>query len=374
MSRGLRVNPPSQLPAADVSAVDFRSWQNLLTAYLEQDKSARHFLRHGAYESWSPLRGNSKRIHTTAMADPDLIALELKVDAGAIQQVMLEPAKAELLATRNAELSKFIALVCVLLPPGLTYRITQESTSFEWIFRYLEEYYGIRWQGAHFLKIDDIKFNSTDSPAQLFVEIHQAVADSLRKAGETVLFWNGTKLDKDEEMSPTLENLVVLWWLRTMDPRLVKAVADKFGHQMQGSVTLRDLQPDIAAAIPDLLASLDEQETGRSSLRSAVVSAADNFLPPSLSAAQVRRPGRGKQRPGPSQPNPGRGGPQKAFCRLCYCAGAQPSIYTSHRLAACHKLSECDTEDLVAALSGLHVTAEDQPDIIPGWDTDLSLP
>ena len=282
MSRILKVNPPSPLPASGVTAVSFRSWHSLLMAYLEQDKDVTLFTRGGPYASWLPRHESDLRIRALAIDDPALVALQLRLDADTSGSLDEAAAKADLLNLRNSELSKFLTLIACLLPPALTWNVQSLSNSFEWVFKYLTEFYGIRKQGARFMKIDEITYNGTDSPQQFYVEIHQAFADSLRKSGERVLFWDNRRLDRDEVMYPTLENTVVLWWLRALDPRLPKRVSEVFGHFMKDNVSLRDIQPEIADRVPDLLQELDELEASRASVRAL------RPLQPELSAIQPR--------------------------------------------------------------------------------------
>ena len=83
----------------------------------------------------------------------------------------------------------------------LTKNLDQLSTSFPWIIAYLEQYryYHIMKSGAHFLSINEIRYNSADSYENFYIELHGAVEDSLQKEGELLHYRN-------EEMSPTLEN------------------------------------------------------------------------------------------------------------------------------------------------------------------------
>ena len=266
----------------------------------------------------------------------------------------------EPLALRISELSKFLTPIACLLPPALTWNVQSLSSSFEWVFKYLGDFYGIRRQGARFMKIDEISYNGTDSPQQFYVEIHQAFADSLRKSGERVLFWDNKRLDRDEIMSPTLENTVVLWWLKALDPRLHKRVGEVFEHLMKNNVTLRDIQPKIAERVTDLLQELD---ASRASVR------AIQPLSPELNAVQQFN----AQPQAASAPRPARTGWPKSFCRLCFVAGAQPATYTSHKLAACPRLSNRDTEELQASFNSILAVDDVSPTPVPGWDDEPDL-
>jgi hypothetical protein len=75
---------------------------------------------------------------------------------------------------------------------------------------YLEQHYQIQKAGAHFLSINDIRFTVGESYENFYMELHGAFEDTLRKRGETLIYKNNEVLDEDEEMSPTLENTIVM--------------------------------------------------------------------------------------------------------------------------------------------------------------------
>ena len=56
----------------------------------------------------------------------------------------------------------------------------------------------------------------------------------------------------DEEMSPTLENLLVLLWLQMLHPELPNIVKERFGTELRNQ-TLASLRTEISQCIPSLL-------------------------------------------------------------------------------------------------------------------------
>ena len=207
------------------------------------------------YADWRARGKNRARIAELDNDDPDrlahmnrlIVAIAARNDrpndprADQYNQQDRDRDLANLLQARNAQLSKFITLVTVLCPYTLTNNLDQLSTSFTWLITYLEQHYQVQKSGAHFLSISDIRYNPADSYENFYMELHGAVEDSLRKSGELLIFRNNEPLTEDEEMSPTLENMVVLMWLERIDPRLPKKVSATFAHQMVGNTSLRDL-------------------------------------------------------------------------------------------------------------------------------------
>ena len=57
---------------------------------------------------------------------------------------------------------------------------------------------------------------------------------------------------KDEEITPTLENLIVLTWLGLIDPELPKLVKQRYGTKSQ-SQTLASIKPEISQVLTSLL-------------------------------------------------------------------------------------------------------------------------
>lgn len=382
MSRYLKLNPPAVLPASGVTSVSFKAWRRTLIAYLEQDAHTPLFIDGGLYATWRARGKNRLRIAALDNNDPERVTLMTRlVNAIAYRQAHPDdpradpydqPARdqdlAQLLTARNAQLAKFITLISVLCPYTLTNNIDQLSTSFLWIMNYLEQHYHIQKAGAHFLSINDIRFTVGDSYENFYMELHGAFEDTLRKEGETLLYKNNEVLDQDEEMSPTLENTIVMMWLERIDPRLPSKVSTTFAHQMVGNMSLRDLQPTISARIPSLLQELDDAAANRAALHS-ITSPADPEDDPVVAAFNIR--GRGRNRGRPALPKSNL--PSGKFCRICFLTNrGSPQAYTSHTIMTCNKLSDRDKQEMVrhAALTLEEPEDLDTPTPILGWDIE----
>jgi len=384
MSRHLKINPPAILPSTGVTSVSFKAWLRTLTAYLEQDINTPFFIPDVCYSTGPPRGKKRARIAALHADDPDRVTIMERLIAALAArndrpndnridqytQPQRDRDLATLLASRNAQLSKFLTLIIVLCPHTLTNNIDQLSTSFPGIIAYLEQYYQIQKRGSHFLSIHDIRYNPSDTPENFYMELHGAFEDSLRKRGETILFRNEEILDNDEEMSPTLENTVVLLWLERIDPRLPSKVNAVFAHQMVGKTSLRDLQPAICNRIPSLLQELDEAEVNRASLHAV---ASSDIMDPTPVAAAFYTRGGGRSR-GRTRHLPSRGRTLSRFCRICFLLNkGSPSTYTSHNINQCSKLSERDKQEMARNAA---VTLDDEldepqePTHVVGWDLE----
>ena len=63
---------------------------------------------------------------------------------------------------------------------------------------------------------------------------------------------HGALLTEDEELTPTLENFIVLTWLRLVHPDLPKLVKQRYGTELR-SRTLASIKPEISQALQSLL-------------------------------------------------------------------------------------------------------------------------
>ena len=76
------------------------------------------------------------------------------------------------------------------------------------------------------------------------------VCNNLRKQGDNIDFYCDRELNMDEMLSPTFEEIVVLWCLEKIDTRLPRQVKEAFGERVIGNVTLKDLQKEIFQYLP----------------------------------------------------------------------------------------------------------------------------
>ena len=76
------------------------------------------------------------------------------------------------------------------------------------------------------------------------------IEDNLHVANSSVTH-HGDAITADEELSPTLENLVVLIWLRLIHPDLPGLVKQRYGTKLRLR-TVASLKPEISHALNSL--------------------------------------------------------------------------------------------------------------------------
>ena len=379
----LALKAPLPLPAEGVTSVAFKAHINSLIPFLEQDVANYYFLKDGIYSKWGS-RQDGLRIRVLAGTDPDKTSLDKKKDDQTITADVHEEKIGELKLKRNSQLSKFIQLIVVSCHYTEHTDITQLSTSFEWIVRYLERHYNIESKGAHFMNISKISYKKGMLPQSFYKQYRAAFQDNLRKEGETLMHKNNMVLAEDETLNSSFESAIVLWTLEKIDPRLPARVSKLYGHQMTGNKTLIDLQSTIFQDVPSILIELDAEETRTGLGATKLESDGDNTYLNFVSGQFKSQ--RGKQRSnfrgrGERSNDYGRQGRTikpgsgKLFCRFCKLAGSRPSVFNSHEIGECQMLTKSDLRS-ITRLNSIEdeEDAEDKPTPFfeSGWDDQES--
>ena len=129
--------------------------------------------------------------------------------------------------------------------------IVKNSTSVNGIWQAIRAHYGFQSTGAHFMDFNNIRLEPDQRPEDLHQRILSFIDDSLLKANDNVQH-HGENVSADEELSPTLENMIVLNRLRLIHTDLPALVKQRYGTELR-SKTLASLKPEISQALDSLL-------------------------------------------------------------------------------------------------------------------------
>lgn len=233
--------------------------------------------------------------------------------------------------------------------------LVKNSTSLEFIWQTIRQHFGFQVTGAQFIDFSEIHLAADERPEDLYQRLTAFVEDSLLRANG--LTHNGQAVQEDEELTPTLENFLVLTWLRLIHPSLPRLVKQRYGTELR-SRTLASIKPEISQALNSLLEEIHTSDDARI-LRAAV---ADDFRRP-------RQSNRGVPRTRPRQPR------QDKVCPLCKQAGRP---MTNHFLSQCTFLPDSDRRFMVKARQIAGILDNDQeietsPDS-DSPDPDTTLP
>ena len=83
------------------------------------------------------------------------------------------------------------------------------------------------------------------------------IDDNLLTEGAGILH-HGQQVDEEDEIQPSLENLIVLMWLSKLHKDLPNLVKVKYGAELR-SKTLASMKPEISQALDSLLEEVRDQ-------------------------------------------------------------------------------------------------------------------
>ncbi len=129
--------------------------------------------------------------------------------------------------------------------------IVKNSTSIKAIWQVIRAHYGFQSTGAHFLDFNNIRLEPDERPEDLYQRLLSFIDDNLLKANGGIQH-HGENVSADEELTPSLENMIVMTWLRLIHADLPALVKQRYGTELR-SHTLASLKPEISQALDSLL-------------------------------------------------------------------------------------------------------------------------
>ena len=206
--------------------------------------------------------------------------------------------------------------------------IVKNSTSIGGIWQTIRMHFGFQSTGAHFIDFNDIRLETEERPEDLYQRLVAFAEDNLLKRNGGISH-HGEVIEEDEELTPSMENFIVLTWLRLVHHDLPRLVKQRYGTELR-SRSLASIKPEISQAMESLLDEVHTSEEVKV-LRS-VSKGAGSYSHFNSSATSRAR--------GPSQSRPVKS------CPLCKQAG-RPRY--DHYLSTCSYLPECDKKYLSKA-------------------------
>ena len=288
---------PKQWSLTSIETItSIEAWENNIKYILSLDSNFANFLTDGS--TWgkksnaSPLRG--------FINDGETVPATQRRTA----------------AQKVAHLEMMLGQIANYAPIISRNSIVKNSTSINGVWQLIRQHYGLQSTGSRFLDLAYISFKADQRPEDLFQNLMAFIEDNLLSTSSGITH-HGQAPEADEELSPSLENFVVLTWLRLLHPNLPRLVKQRYGTELRNR-TLASVKPEISQALDSLL---DELQSGEESkvFRSA----------PQMD----HRPAFTRRKPAPKLR------PSKS-CPLCQQAG-RPD-FRSHFLSTCKFLPEQD--------------------------------
>jgi hypothetical protein len=107
------------------------------------------------------------------------------------------------------------------------------------------------------LHLFSIKFQKGENVTGFYNKYRKQVMANMKKQGDVIAWKNNAVLTADEELSPSLEDLILSNVLRRIDIRLPGLVRTQFSHLVRMSRSLMEHKEEILASVPTFLAQIE---------------------------------------------------------------------------------------------------------------------
>jgi hypothetical protein len=344
----IKIYPPNQLPAGNITDVQFEIWKEELEVYLEIEEKFRKFLPGGKYDKWTPAEQNEKRVIT--VIDPDTEAK---------------------LPDIRRDLRQFITIVAKYVHNDYYNPICRHSSSLNWIYTKIREDYDIQQQGIHFMNLLDLDWDPTGqtTPIGFYNQYRSLIMGNLAKKN-TKIEWKNEVLHEDERLTPSHEDLILLNVLKLLHTKLPAYIRENYAHKIGQDKRLMDYKTEILTKTKQYIQEIESPQVSAISsneeLQCNYTSTQSNFSRPTYNKSQnfqqrrFQQPQRSRftphqqqqQQPSSNQPQASPHQPSP-FCRVCQLSGLSRGIYTSHYLGqtSCPSLSAKDKQLLTTRIT-----------------------
>ena len=161
-------------------------------------------------------------------------------------------------AKKAINLKVLLGFIAIHAPIVSSTYIKEEACSIDEIFDRLRQYYNCRKSGSKIMEMYDFKCGPTESREACWERCYSFMEDSLITKASGVKHC-GKKLENDESLTPTLQNITVMMWLDAIHRDLPSLVKQKFAITLR-DCTLYSIRTEISDAIPSLLQEIGERE------------------------------------------------------------------------------------------------------------------
>ena len=111
--------------------------------------------------------------------------------------------------------------------------LVKNSTSIQSVWNMTRAHFGFQITGALFVDFANLHLEADERPEGLYQRLMAFVEDALLRANS--LSHHGEATTEDEELTPILENFIVLTWLKLIHPDLPELVKQRYGTELRPS-------------------------------------------------------------------------------------------------------------------------------------------
>ncbi len=226
----------------DESLNSFNNWRENLLYTLSLDKNFAPFIKPDS--TWGRITATNS---TRGFVD----------DGDEVTDVALRLTRDQKLAQLNLMLGQIANFATVISRN----QITRNSVSLADIWSKIREHYGFHVTGSRFLDLSRIQLQMGERHEDLFQRLLTFFDDNLLTAG-TTLTHHSAAVTTNEEITPTIENVIVLIWLERIHEGLPALVKQRYGAELRNK-TLASIKPEVSGALGSLLVELGQSEESR---------------------------------------------------------------------------------------------------------------
>jgi hypothetical protein len=121
----------------------------------------------------------------------------------------------------------------------------------------LDEESEVQEKGENILNLYDLEYHPGTSVVNFYNQYRNLFVRSLRKKGDTIKWQINRVLTEDEQLTPTVEDLILANVLELVDMRLPLLVSKHYEHRTGKPQNLMDYKNEILARVPAFLEEID---------------------------------------------------------------------------------------------------------------------
>ena len=232
---------PKQWPLqSDATITQFEQWKNNLIFTLSLDKLNSQFLQADA--TWT--KETRTRPNRGLTDDPETVAEAIRMTA--VQKV-------------NA-LQIMLGQIANYAPLNRA-TITKQSTSLKEVWKAIRLHLGFQANGARVLDLADMSLKPGERPEDLYQRLLAFMDDNLMKADGGIKH-NNADITEDEELTPSLENIIVVTWLNLLHKDMPKLVKQRYSTQLRLQ-SLVSIKNEISGALDSLLEEIQGNQDSK---------------------------------------------------------------------------------------------------------------
>lgn len=154
-------------------------------------------------------------------------------------------------AQKKIQLELMLGMIANYAPIISRNSIIKQSTSLSSVWQMIKTHYHFQSTGSQFLDFCTIRRLPEERPEDLYQRLHTFVENGLLTRESGITHHDDPPL-VDEELSPTLESMIVLRWLELINKDLPRLVQQRYCTELR-SRTLPSIRHEISLAINSLL-------------------------------------------------------------------------------------------------------------------------